>query len=303
MKLDSLFEETPEEIAERERAERERLKQEEIAKYKNSMPIPQELMRASDSVARFKGADWFEKIKKVQVSVIGVGGIGSHFVFDLARASVGNIIIYDDDVIDAGNMAGQMYRTSDIGSTKVYAMANLCRDFCPTVNITTYNTKYRNQSLSPITVTALDNMKARKIVFENWYEQFKNVPDIIKYKYLFIDGRMSAEGWQIFCFRLDQEKEIKNYMKEALFDDNEGDAPLCSYKATTFCGSNIASFMMAILVSHLRFDFHTNVFRDNVYFYNEWDSMFGIHQKRLREWKKKKKVIDNGLEGEDTHDS
>lgn len=55
------------------------------------------------SYGRFKGTPWFTKMSESIIFVGGAGSIGSHTVFQLARASA-NIIVADMDTVEEHNL-------------------------------------------------------------------------------------------------------------------------------------------------------------------------------------------------------
>ena len=64
--------------------------------------------------------DKFEKIKNLNILVIGVGGVGGYAVESLVRSGVNNITIVDYDTIDITNINRQVIALhSTIGKKKV----------------------------------------------------------------------------------------------------------------------------------------------------------------------------------------
>jgi hypothetical protein len=93
--------------------------------------------------------------------------------------------------------------------------------------------------MSPISISCFDNMKARKIMFNNWKKNEERL--------LLIDGRMTAEGIQIFTAT----KETENNYEKTLFEDSEvQDAP-CSFKATSHTGAMIGSLITGIVNNYV----------------------------------------------------
>lgn len=95
-------------------------------------------------------------------------------------------------------------------------------------------------------ICGFDNMHSRKMFFNRWKEGLSKFDPK---ECLFIDGRMSAETFQIFCIQGDDIYNINRYSKEFLFDDEEADNEICSYKQTTFCASMIASYITNLYVN------------------------------------------------------
>ena len=191
--------------------------------------------------SRFSDASWFDKLNEFVVPIVigGVGGIGSWLTFFLARMlpPQSHLIIYDFDVVEEINIAGQLFRISDVGRAKVTAIKEIVHSFSGYANIQKQAYAYDSESLkSPIMFSAFDNMKSRKIMFENWMEEAKSYPDSI-----FIDGRLNAEQFQVYYVTLEH---AVRYEKDHLFDDKEVEDTNCSYKQTTHFAAAIAAKMV-----------------------------------------------------------
>lgn len=205
-----------------------------------------------ESTQRFSGAPWFNKAKGASISVIGAGGIGSHTLFMLSRIDPYKIIIYDGDNVEAVNMAGQFYNEHSIGLKKSHAITSLLESFSNYKHVYTYNIPVIEETVLPgclITICGLDNMAARKLVFNKWAKNlynYSNAKDM-----LFIDGRLAAEEFQIYTIKGDDSYAIDKYINEGLFDDSKADPTLCSYKQTSYCASMIGSVITNIVVNHL----------------------------------------------------
>ena len=209
--------------------------------------------------SRFKDAPWFPK-EETNVIVGGAGGIGSWLTLMLSRAGFFPIV-YDFDILEEHNLAGQLYTKSDAEAMvpKVDALKGLCKQFADT-DITVMNERYTKDSMSHNYVfSAFDNMQARKDMFAAWkeyvkeWEDFKDIadaahiPNISLSEPIFIDGRLTAEQMQIFCVTPDK---IEEYEKH-LFDDTEvQDAP-CTMKQTSHSAAMIASHMVGFFTNHM----------------------------------------------------
>jgi len=141
--------------------------------------------------SRFRDASWFEKVDKFVVPIIvgGAGGIGSWLTLFLSRMlpPTSYIMLYDFDTVEEVNMAGQLFRTQDIGKLKVDAIKDIVYSFSGYEKINVMPERYDKDSLkSPIMFSGFDNMKARKDMFENWLSEAEGYPESI-----FIDGRLN----------------------------------------------------------------------------------------------------------------
>lgn len=254
---------------------------EEIEKILDSMEIDKKEFLESDQKTRFSSAEWLKYIQQETVSIIGSGGIGSWTSLLLARTGIGGIYSYDFDIIESQNMAGQLFRLQDLGKHKVDAMKEIIKEYVPTLKGAFLSEPYTNQPLSRITITALDSIAVRKVVFEEYCKQYKDYQD--KSKCLFIDGRMSAEAFQVFIFRLSQEDKIKEY-EQSLFEDSKATGNVCSYKATSYVGAMIGAYITALVKEHLHLQ-NDEYFAENIPYFHEIDTSFGIKIKTQAQWK------------------
>jgi len=190
--------------------------------------------------SRFRDASWFDKVDTLPEPIVvgGAGGIGSWLTLFLSRMlSHGYLFLYDYDVVEEVNMAGQLFSKKHIGMFKTQAMQNIVTSFTDYTRLSVQNEKYVAESLkSPIMFSAFDNMEARKVMFENWKQEAPKHERAI-----FIDGRLLAEQLHVFFVTLET---ADRYEKEFLFDDSEVEDVNCSYKQTTHFAAIIAAKMV-----------------------------------------------------------
>lgn len=83
------------------------------------------------------GAEALQKLKQLNVMVIGLGGVGSYAAEFLARAGVGNMTIVDGDTVDLTNTNRQLPALhSTVGRSKAGIMADRMRDINPELELT-----------------------------------------------------------------------------------------------------------------------------------------------------------------------
>lgn len=83
------------------------------------------------------GKENIEKISKINVLIVGIGGVGETALEALVRNGVKNITIIDKDVFSESNLNRQILSTRDsIGLYKVDVGVNRCKSINPDVNIT-----------------------------------------------------------------------------------------------------------------------------------------------------------------------
>lgn len=80
------------------------------------------------------GKEAMEKIKKSNICIIGIGGVGSYALEGLVRVGVGNITVIDKDVVKESNINRQLVAyTSTLGMPKVAVAAKRVADISPNV--------------------------------------------------------------------------------------------------------------------------------------------------------------------------
>ena len=214
------------------------------------IPTNSATLLVDEATSRFSSAIWYENIQKKTVILAGVGGIGSYVGFLLARMKPASMFIYDDDIVEAVNMSGQLYGQSDLGRLKVSALAEMIRNYAGYSSVFAISERFTNESeASDIMICGFDNMAARRLFFNKWINHVQSKPEEEKKNCLFIDGRLAAEEFQVLCIKGDDEYNINRYSNEYLFSDAEADETICSYKQTTFCANMIASYMVNLFVN------------------------------------------------------
>lgn len=214
------------------------------------IPTNSETLLVDEATSRFSSAIWYENIQKKTILVAGIGGIGSYVVFLLARMKPASLFIYDNDIVEAANMSGQLYGQSDIGIAKITAISHMVRNYADYGSIFAVAERFTPEcEPTDIMICGFDNMEARRVFFTKWVEHVQSKPEKERKNCLFIDGRLAAEEFQILCIRGDDEYNINRYNNEFLFSDEEADETICSYKQTTFCANMIASYMVNLFVN------------------------------------------------------
>jgi len=202
-----------------------------------------------DSKSRFKGALWFDWIKDKPLTIGGCGGINSWTCIPFARMGC-KLILYDFDTVEVVNLAGQSYDMTDINLPKVHALKNkLIKLTDNTCDVETNNIKFDAAStISDICISGFDNMLARKNMFNAWRTYLlQELTEEERADCIFIDGRLRADMYQIFCIRGSDEESIQLYMNEHLFDDSEVEEGACTFKQTTHMAMMIAGHMATFL--------------------------------------------------------
>lgn len=236
-------------------------------KTKETLPTNSSTLLLDETSSRFSSAIWFSKITEKTVTLAGVGGIGSYVAFLLSRLKVYRLFLFDDDVVDLSNLSGQLFSISDVGTPKVSAINDFIRRYANYYDVSSRNTRVDSSySGTKIMICGFDNMTARKDYFMAWESYVDSLPKEERSDCLFIDGRLAAEEFQVFCMKGDDAFLRTKYKEEWLFEDNEAEATLCSYKQTSFCANMIASVMVNLFVNFVANQCYPLIERDLPFF-------------------------------------
>ena len=191
---------------------------------------------------RFQGLDWYSQDNAPVVVVGGAGGIGSWLAFFLARANF-NVTLSDFDTVEKHNIGGQLFKRSQIGKYKAEAVGR---------NVSEFSANTINAQIVKITeetathefmFSAFDNMDARRAMFKVWKRSWNSMN-----RPIFIDGRLNAEQFQIFCVTPENADE---YERIHLFNDSEVEDAPCSAQQTTHTAAMIAGHMVGFFTNHI----------------------------------------------------
>lgn len=164
-----------------------------------------------------------EKLANLQVSLIGLGSIGSVTGLYLAKMGVVKLTCFDSDIVDVHNVSNQAYGISDVGLLKADAFSNLV-ELQTGVLPNTIGMNYDGRPLSTIVVSAVDSMSSRKAIWKSIREQ----PNVR----LYIDARMGLETMIVHAVRPQLFMDRLKYSQSIVRDDQTLQEP-CT--ARTIC--------------------------------------------------------------------
>ena len=81
------------------------------------------------------------KWQERKVCVVGAGAIGSLVCESLARSGVSVLALWDDDVVEPGNICRSTYNVQDIGKSKIHALLEHVVSINPFIKLETITTK------------------------------------------------------------------------------------------------------------------------------------------------------------------
>jgi molybdopterin/thiamine biosynthesis adenylyltransferase len=177
-----------------------------------------------------------EKALNTRVVVVGVGGIGSPTVMALAKMGIGNIQIWDHDIVNTHNIPNQMYFPEHLGGNKAEIMAEFATKLGAEVDARVE--EFTDQDLSGIVIVSVDSMKARRKI----WRKAKYNSDVS----LFIDARMGGEMGMIFAINSCHFPEVK-YYESTLYSDEEASELPCTARAIIYNTFGIAAMISSIV--------------------------------------------------------
>lgn len=236
------------------------------------LPLNSPSLLVDEATTRFSGASWFDEIQKSRVIIAGIGGIGSNVAFQLARMAPANITLYDEDIVERVNMAGQLYSTNDIGQRKVDAIASMISAYTLAKQVNAVPSKFTDSTeAGDIMICGFDNMTARKTFYNSWKRHVQTLTPDSRAKCLFLDGRLSIDTLQIFCIQGDDKVSMDRYETEFLFSDFQAEHTVCSMKQTTYLACMIGSLMVNLFTNFIANSLNPIIPYD-LPFFTEYDS-------------------------------
>lgn len=177
------------------------------------------------------------------ITIIGVGGIGSHTAYLLARMGFNNLTLIDPDTIEPHNIGGQIYTPEHINRPKVEALAAMIERDTGTTPQTRLESFVSHDSNAQIVVSGVDSMSARK---EIW-EAIKANPGLTT---RYIEGRMTIQRIRLYSVNPYDEQQARLY-EATLYDDSEATPEPCNAQQIMFTCYQIASLIGSNVVATL----------------------------------------------------
>lgn len=118
---------------------------------------------------RVVGREKMDKIKKLHIAVLGLGGVGGYVVEMLCRLGVGKLTIVDFDKVDISNINRQIIATNKtVGKQKTEAFVERINDINPACQVLACNTRLDENSVMQIlnekydyVIDCIDDIKAK----------------------------------------------------------------------------------------------------------------------------------------------
>ena len=103
------------------------------------------------------GSEAMQKLAAAKVAVFGVGGVGGSCAEALARAGVGSIDLYDNDIVTLTNLNRQIVALhSTVGQDKADVMAERIADINPACNVRAFKIFYMPDTADDVDLSGYD---------------------------------------------------------------------------------------------------------------------------------------------------
>jgi hypothetical protein len=198
---------------------------------------------AETEVSFLRQLDWFDPERvNASVTIVGNGGIGSFAALALAKLGVQQISLVDFDHVEDHNFPNQAFTPSQIGMSKVNALAETVQTYAPSADVQIHEQRLEDGvPLSDIVISALDSMDARALLW-------KAVKDKVACKRL-IDGRLAGETIVVYAPLISDPADIEGY-EATLHSDEEALEMPCTRQSIIDVGFSVASLITRAVRLH-----------------------------------------------------
>lgn len=179
-----------------------------------------------------------ERLARCHAVVIGVGSIGRQVALQLAATGVPAMTLYDPDTVNIENLAVQGFWETDVGDPKVHAVANVCHQQFPQMELHARPERFRKSAVRSwprqrdhVVFSCVDAIDTRRLVWNS----------IRTMASFFADGRMNAEVIRILA---SNHPVVDRAYAGTLFGASEAFAGTCTAKTTIYAASIAAGLMV-----------------------------------------------------------
>jgi molybdopterin/thiamine biosynthesis adenylyltransferase len=176
---------------------------------------------------------------KLEVSLIGCGGLGSWIATLLGKSGIKGIHLYDSDKVETQNIPNSAFEQGDFGRSKTNVLCDRISKYG--VDVSTYP-HYDEGSLHKLVISAVDTIQTRKDIFEQVLKQREHID-------FYIDSRMGGEVGNIFVIDPCDFDQASWYQTNWLFKETEVQLPRCGEQTTSYTTSIVAGIVVANLNS------------------------------------------------------
>lgn len=162
-----------------------------------------------------KSIEYFNPAQvKGRIHIIGCGSVGSTLAENLVRLGIQDFVLYDFDVVNAHNLANQMFFNDDIDTLKTEAVKRMMLSINPEVQVDINSNGWTPEAkLDGYVFLCVDNVNTRKEICQTNY--YNNAIKAV------FDVRTTLETCQLYMARWDNLKEKKFLLASMEFTHEE----------------------------------------------------------------------------------
>lgn len=159
-----------------------------------------------------------QKLLAARVLIVGAGGLGSPAAMYLAAGGVGQISIYDDDVVDLSNLQRQIaHHTEDVGTDKVISTRKTILQLNPDVQVRAVKQRLQGEQLAE----EVNNADVVLDCSDNFATRFAINKDCVTYHKPLVSGAAIRFEGQVSVFTLgSNDSPCYNCLYSNTGDDN-----------------------------------------------------------------------------------
>lgn len=179
---------------------------------------------------------------RTELHVIGCGSIGTVVATTLCRMGFSNFILYDEDEVEAHNIANQYFEAADIGQKKVDVLEQKLKALDAWVHVSKrgFYTESDGVPSGTVVIVCVDSMASRKAV-----------ADSLEGDVLLIDGRMGGESGLVHAVRRMEIDGWEMYCR-SLYSDAEASELPCTARTIIYTVAITANIMAKMVLLFLR---------------------------------------------------
>lgn len=179
-----------------------------------------------------------DRLSHVRATVVGVGAVGRQVAIQLAALGVPRLQLIDHDTVEAVNLAPQGFYANDIGRAKTSAVAEICHQINPMLNISTEQARFRrSMEVGDTLFCCVDSIRTRKLIWRAVEVDF------------FCDGRMAGEALRVLTAC---DRASRHHYPTTLFPASQAFEAACTSRSTIYSANICAGLMVHQLTRYLR---------------------------------------------------
>jgi sulfur carrier protein ThiS adenylyltransferase len=194
----------------------------------------------SDRFVRQSDLVPMEKLKRLPVTVIGVGAIGRQVALQLASLGAQRLQLIDFDQVEPTNITTQGYLAADLGQYKVAATTQALRAIDASLEVEQVIDRFRPAIVTGESVfVCVDSISSRAAIWRSLRHQCA----------FWCDGRMRGEVLRILTA---VDSKSREHYDSTLFSQGEAQTGACTSRSTIYTASIAAGMMLHQFTRWLR---------------------------------------------------